>query len=71
MMLRATIEADAWPSAQAFASMPKSATAPSFITRSTVISEPQTRLTFFAVASGAASLRAGGIAAAASRIRSL
>ena len=46
------IEDDAWPSAQAFTSWPKSLTTPSFMATSTVTLEPQRREWATAVASG-------------------
>ena len=62
------IEDEAWPSAQAFTSWPKSVTTPSFILTSTVTLEPQSREWATAVASGCAKRCNRGISAAKPRI---
>ena len=70
-MLRAMIEDEAWPSAQAFTSWAKSVTVSPSIFRSMVTVEPHSRESAVAVASGSASRPIRGMVPASSIIRRL
>ena len=70
-MLRAMIEDDAWPSAQAFTSWAKSVTVSPSIFRSMVTVDPHNRDNALAVASGADSRPIRGMVPASSMIRRL
>ena len=70
-MLRAMIEEEAWPSAQAFTSWAKSVTVSPSIFRSMVTVEPQSFEWAVALASGSGSRPIRGIVPASSMMRRL